>query len=213
MTNKYAMQIMAVEADKLPPQINDVTGCHLLEPVEVEKALNQAGVWWGIRGVLETDKRFRQIIPYIVVRKGDKIATYVRGSSGGEERLHGKMAVGIGGHIDMLDNWCGIDYQTDPYMTVVRAANREFTEEVTLRGWTDQQFKLKGFIVDNSDDVGQVHIGVLVELTVPETCEIASNEPDLADIQFYTREELLAQADRLERWTALYLGSLPTENA
>ena len=50
----------------------------------------------------ENDRRYRQIIPYVVLRYGDDLFSYVR-ISGSEARLEGKVSVGIGGHVSRAD--------------------------------------------------------------------------------------------------------------
>ena len=65
--------------------------------------LDAAGVWFGPKPVLEQDESFRQIIPYVVLRCGGNYLTYTRGATGGESRLHAKISMGFGGHVDLPD--------------------------------------------------------------------------------------------------------------
>ena len=56
------------------------------------------------RGAMETDPRYKQLIPYVLMQWTDDdgkvhLFTYTRGGGGGESRLHAKRSVGIGGHI------------------------------------------------------------------------------------------------------------------
>src|SRR3546814_4002415 len=53
-------------------------------------------IWVGPRQMLETSPDFIQPIPYIVVKNGDNLLSYLRTPKGGEERLHSKIAVGFG---------------------------------------------------------------------------------------------------------------------
>src|ERR1700722_10789281 len=51
------------------------------------------------RSEAELDKRYKQLIPYVLLVCGDKILRYRRGKDGQETRLHGLCSVGAGGHI------------------------------------------------------------------------------------------------------------------
>src|SRR6185436_4643473 len=52
----------------------------------------------------EQDKRYKQLIPYVLVICNNKVLRYRRGKGGQETRLHGLYSVGIGGHISDQDH-------------------------------------------------------------------------------------------------------------
>lgn len=172
-----------------------------------------AGPVLAKRGFLETNPAFRQVIPYVVLRKGDCFAAYTRGVAGGEERLHGKISIGVGGHIDIDDIYYTFaavgNSPVDVHWadTVRTAAERELNEEVSMARKPSLGLPL-GFIVDDSDEVGQVHLGILYIVDIPEEVKVVSNEPEITDIQWLTAPELLSQSDRLETWTRLVLEAL-----
>jgi predicted NUDIX family phosphoesterase len=56
------------------------------------------------RSDAEQDKRYKQLIPYVLVICHDRILRYRRGKGGQETRLHGLYSVGIGGHIAEEDS-------------------------------------------------------------------------------------------------------------
>src|SRR5882724_381896 len=56
------------------------------------------------RSDAEQDKRYKQLIPYVLLICQDKILRYRRGKGGQETRLHGLYSVGIGGHISDEDS-------------------------------------------------------------------------------------------------------------
>src|SRR4051794_11979522 len=74
---------------------------------------------------VETDPSFKQLIPYIVLKYGDAVFHYRRGSSGTEKRLQSLRSIGIGGHISEADAAGGSDLYATGMM-------RELTEEVKL---------------------------------------------------------------------------------
>ena len=51
----------------------------------------------------ETDRSLKQIIPYLVLRDGDRIFLMKRTSAGGDARLHDLYSVGVGGHLNPGD--------------------------------------------------------------------------------------------------------------
>ena len=105
---------------------------------------------------------------------------------------------GIGGHISKEDSADG----SDPYRTGMR---RELDEEVTLR--SNYHETREGLIYDPSNEVGQVHLGV-VHRFVLEQPLVSSNEADLAEGGFISVEELFDDFDRLETWSQLALQAL-----
>src|SRR3546814_14935796 len=75
---------------------------------------------------------FIQPIPYIVVKNGDNLLSYLRTPKGGEERLHSKIAVGFGGHVDLKDATLNDDLMIDLRATMATAALREMSEELGI---------------------------------------------------------------------------------
>lgn len=49
------------------------------------------------RGDAEEDPRFKQPIPYVVIKREDEVFLYERLAGGGESRLHNKLAFQIDG--------------------------------------------------------------------------------------------------------------------
>ena len=56
------------------------------------------------RSLAEKDPSFKQLIPYVIMACDGKYLTYVRGKRAGETRLVGNRSIGIGGHINPVDN-------------------------------------------------------------------------------------------------------------
>src|SRR6266542_6473300 len=55
------------------------------------------------RSQAEENPRFKQIIPYVLIKRGESLLHYVRGKGSGEKRLVAKGSIGIGGHINPID--------------------------------------------------------------------------------------------------------------
>src|ERR1700694_434300 len=56
------------------------------------------------RSEAENDRRYKQLIPYVLLMANNKVLRYRRGKGGQETRLHGLYSVGIGGHISDEDH-------------------------------------------------------------------------------------------------------------
>src|SRR6266436_3070164 len=79
------------------------------------------------RSEAELDKRYKQLIPYVLIICNGKILRYQRGRGGQETRLHGLYSVGIGGHISDEDH--GLFSSRAGYQDGMR---REIMEEVAV---------------------------------------------------------------------------------
>src|SRR5579859_1941293 len=112
------------------------------------------------RSEAEMDKRYKQLIPYVLVICAGKILRYRRGKGGQETRLHGLFSVGIGGHISEEDS--GLFSQAAGYQEGMR---RELMEEVAIE---EMKETVVGLINDDSTEVGYVHFGVVHILQVSD---------------------------------------------
>jgi len=161
------------------------------------------------RSLAEQDPAHKQIIPYVLVRRGGRFLHYVRGKSSGEKRLVSLGSLGIGGHINHRDEdlfGSGLDFYE-------AAVQRELHEELLIDGPVTT--RVIGLINDDSTPVGQVHFGV-VHLCDLADEQVSRGEPCITDLRFLTLEELAARRDAMETWSQLCLpivntmGSGPT---
>ena len=171
--------------------------------------LYRAGLWIGPRAQLEQMPAFRQVIPYVILKVGDRLVRYTRTEAGNEQRLHGRVSIGLGGHIDLADmsiDQDGIDLPN----TLQAAAQREVDEELT--GIDSRRRQWQGLLVDNDSDVGKVHIGV-VACWYLRTPPHGSQEDAIGEIGLATLDQLhqLPQ-DRLETWSQLVVEWLRTQS-
>ncbi len=155
------------------------------------------------RAAMEQDPSFKQLIPYVILQWVDSLGenhvfAYTRGGGGGEKRLHAKRSIGIGGHISREDGVEG----SAAYST---GMHREIDEEIRLD--SAYQETREGLIYDDSNEVGQVHLGV-VHRFVLDAPEVTSNETDLAEGGFVNVKVLKAERERLETWSQLALDAL-----
>lgn len=134
---------------------------------------------------VEHDPLRKQPIPYVVICNPTtkKFFVYERGrdtSVYSEERLHGKIANGIGGHIRPTD---GVEGQ-NPLMG---GYSRELSEEVIINGNITRREHV-GYINHDGDDVSRVHIGLLHIIEV-DTDDVCAKDPELREGRMMTLEE------------------------
>ena len=162
----------------------------------------------GVARYMDRDKaeespQYKQIIAYAIFRHAGRILAYARTPKGGETRLHNKMSMGIGGHINPVDGL------TDSISTYLAGMEREIREEITFSGAASQ--RLYAVINDDTNEVGQVHLGI-VHLFELDNEEVSPNEKALAELGFHTLEELAGPLyERLETWSAICVDALKTE--
>lgn len=151
------------------------------------------------RSRAEHDPAYKQLIPYQLFQFRERFFVYQRGGGVGEQRLSGRFSVGIGGHINTGDAENGLllpaAYQ--------QALRRERIEELTGAGEVATAFL--GWINDDSDPVGQVHLGAVHIDTVmtPDGLCIREKSEDLHAHGWWSAEEIMAQGDRFEKWSLL----------
>lgn len=161
----------------------------------IGRLLDPANHFFMDRATAEEDPSHKQLIPYCIFRCGDRILHYTRGKSGGESRLHAKISVGVGGHVNPIDTGDG---RTGPD-AYHAAVTREIEEELDLP--ENHKHRIIALLNDESNAVGQVHLGIvhLIELT---SDAVASREDALLDLGFTALSELNGPwFDRLETWS------------
>lgn len=196
--------IIAIRAASIEGWAGLGFGIRPLDEIGETAIFDNGEVWVGPRPVLEMDENFVQPIPYIAVKNEDKLLAYVRTTKGGEERLHSKIAVGFGGHVDVEDVVTSDDGVIDLRETLVRAALRELSEELGIEVSVDMLAKYPDLlkythvIHSQATPVDTVHIGfvVTIDLTVLPSDEFNFEEAIGSAKQMTALE--LRNADRLE---------------
>ncbi|MEM6469357.1 MAG: phosphoesterase [Planctomycetota bacterium] len=155
------------------------------------------------RSKMETDPSFKQLIPYVLLEWTDdrgevNLFSYVRGGGGGESRLHAQRSIGVGGHISRED-------AADGRNAYRAGMKRELDEEIRL-GSKYRDFCV-GLIYDPSNEVGQVHLGVVHRFEL-ESPDVQSNEAELAEGGFLSVTALRQRREELETWSQLALDAL-----
>jgi predicted NUDIX family phosphoesterase len=153
------------------------------------------------RPAAEIDPTHKQLIPYTIFHHQGKYLVYTRGGSSGEKRLVAKKSIGIGGHINPIDQ-----HQDGLGKSMYfNAVEREMAEELVMSGTHTQS--VIGLINDDATEVGAVHLGV-VHLFELSSDEVSSNEDAIQDLQFFSLAELVAQREDLETWSRICVDHL-----
>lgn len=145
------------------------------------------------RSDAEKDKRYKQLIPYVLVICNNKILRYRRGRGGQETRLHGLYSVGIGGHISEEDNQL-FSKSIGGYEEGMR---RELKEEVDI---DEVKETLVAVINDDSTEVGYVHFGVVHIMHVTNE-NVAGRRNGIVAPEFVPMVEAVKDPSVYESWS------------
>jgi predicted NUDIX family phosphoesterase len=154
------------------------------------------------RAYAERSPHLKQVIPYGVVEVDGRVLTVKRTKRGGDARLHDKYSIGIGGHLEPHD--LVKEHGRDPLPAGTR---RELEEELAVRGV--YEVRTVGWINDDSNPVGAVHVGVVQLVHVRGSVEI--REKEQLEGRLSSLEELGALLDQgadFETWSKLLVPRL-----
>ncbi|MBI5779359.1 MAG: hypothetical protein HZA49_07875 [Planctomycetes bacterium] len=149
----------------------------------------------------ENNPALKQIIPYLVItgREGE-IFLVQRLAGQTEKRLHNKYSIGIGGHINPVLDAQGNEVSSVPEI-IKSGLERELHEELQVK--TSYHYKLVGYLNDDSNSVGQVHLGLVHQVLVGDTDGVSVLEKDLMIGKFETIREIEKQLELLETWSQI----------
>jgi len=156
--------------------------------------LGEAAVFLD-RSAAEEDATHKQIIPYILVVHEGRFLLYKRTKKQGESRLHEKFSLGFGGHINDIDG----NKNTDTNL-ILAAMIRELNEELFLP--SVRQLRVAGFINDNTNAVGKVHLGVAFIVEAANE-RFAVNEPEMIEAKWCDAKAIEDIFPKLESWSQL----------
>jgi predicted NUDIX family phosphoesterase len=168
------------------------------EGIERHLAVIAEHAFFVPRAGVEDDPGLKQIIPYVVLRHGDRIFLVKRTRGGSEERLREKFSVGIGGHINPED----VGDAADPVEAGMR---RELEEEVHVpAGW---RVRPVGALNDDQEAVGSVHFGLVFVADLP-SAEVRVRETGKLVGAFATLEEIRGVYASLETWSQFIVDAI-----
>lgn len=139
------------------------------------------------RPTAEVSPQYKQIIPYVLIRRGPAWFLLQRTQKQTEARLHHKLSLGIGGHInpdtpDLIDG-----------------LQKELEEEVGIDG--DYELSFVGILNDDTTDVGSVHLGAVFVLDTESEVQVRETEKMAG--RWVDGAELPALREDMETWTQI----------
>lgn len=172
---------------------------------------------------MENREDFKQIIPCFMIRdcETNTILIYQRQSGHTEGRLAGKWTPVFGGHVDPNDEDKDLIARNEKSFYIPRlffnALKREMEEETGIKNIDDKSLEFEGFIYDDSDPVGRVHLGILFSYYTRIDNNLLQqivNKPEIANI-IQVNEESLEEFFNapnsnytLEGWAQIALSSI-----
>ncbi len=168
------------------------------------------------RPLAEKNPSYKQLIPYVIMSCDGKYLTYIRGRRAGETRLVGNRSMGIGGHINPIDNEMPplFDdeiplFDTDYRELYNNAVEREVAEEVSIEA--GHKDSIVALLNDDTTEVGSVHLGV-VHHWLLDSSAVTKREQMITKMEFMTPAELHSVRDSMETWSQFALDYLTTIN-
>ena len=148
------------------------------------------------RGDAEENPSFKQPIPYVVIKREDEIFVYERLEGGGEARLHNKLSLGFGGHMNFA---AGLDFADILKLNT----DRELNEELLIAESDKEKMITLGLINDDGNSVSEVHIGILSALELKAGARVEVKDKDQIAGRWMKAADLKEKSgyDRLEPWS------------
>lgn len=150
------------------------------------------------RNILENDPSHKQIIPYAVICCGDEVYLFHRTKKQTESRLHNLYSLGVGGHMNPFGDKLDLAYMH-------HELEREMTEEVLMHDECRvERIEPVGFINDDTNEVGKVHLGVLYNIILNNK-SLEVNEKDKMTGMWIKKDDLHKYYPQMESWTKIYV--------
>lgn len=166
----------------------------------VREMLESSSLAYREREEIEEDESIKQLIPYVVFKRGTEVFRYHRTQKCGEDRLRGKCSLGVGGHIEEFDGEPGVE----AYCT---ALNRETKEEVgfTFPPEIDPMSTIAGVLYDPTEAVGRVHVGIVHVVQLGSRGALKIQDEAMDEGRFIHRVYAKQRVSEFEIWSQLVL--------
>ena len=139
----------------------------------------------------EYDNTVKQIIPYVLIRRGERFYLLRRLRKQTEARLHDKLSLGVGGHINPEE-----EESPDPLQAGLL---RELEEEVAVE--QIQSLRCVGLINENTGGVSDYHAALVYLLETEGEVEVRETEKMAG--RWVRQEELRGCYSSLETWSQI----------
>ncbi|GEM47575.1 NUDIX hydrolase [Deinococcus cellulosilyticus] len=183
---EYVYAVPTALLPKPSPQLQPVTP-------ELYEILSTRGTFLP-RPEAEQDETHRQVIPYVITEHAGEYLVMHRTKAGGDQRLHLKYTLGVGGHINPIDE------ADDP---IQAGLEREIEEEIEAQ---ITSMKLLGLILMDDTPVSRVHVGLLY-LAQSKNAPLV-RETEKLQGEMRPRHQIRDLYDALESWSQLAFDAL-----
>jgi predicted NUDIX family phosphoesterase len=184
-------QVLVIDRELVPDQ----AGWYGLRTAGMDTFLAdvQRHARFAPRAEMEQDPAWKQLIPYLVLRDGNRYFLMRRTKAGADARLHDRWSIGVGGHLNPGD------------VGLTGGLRREWHEE--LDAAFEPAFEPVALLNDDTTDVGAVHLGIVV-LADAAGRPVRVRETDKLTGGFAPPAEVAAVRDDLETWSRLVFDAL-----
>lgn len=174
------------------------------------------------RDTVETNEKYIQIISYVLLRSGNELFVYKRGTSGSENRLHEQYSIGVGGHVNTQDArtlavryaphiLAGTHHPTGPEDILFTACIREVHEETTAMEHVSndgKSIRYLGAFYAPETPVSARHVAAVWCIDCDKTL-LQPKESCLEDAQWVPIGDLMSQSwkEKLESWSTVALSN------
>ena len=149
-----------------------------------------------IRDEIEEDINYRQIIPYCLLKYGGRYVLFERLKKQSEVRLHSKLSLGAGGHINNQDD------ANEPSKIIENCIKRELDEEILVNYDMTKDITYVGVINDALSEVSMSHLGLLFEINLRDD-NFQVREKNKMVAQWVTAEDIKSKYELLENWSKI----------
>jgi len=146
----------------------------------------------------ETNYDLKQLVCYGFICDKDQIYMVKRLNKQSEERLHNLYSIGIGGHANPMNQ----PIKNALYLNMARELNEEMNVD-----FEDVSIDLFGYLNDNSNPVGKVHLGIVYRITVNNP-NISIKETDKMEGSFISACDLHKYYPNMETWSQILCQNL-----
>ncbi len=188
-------QVMVVETARLVPLFGGRAFDLIRDDADAILEVIKAQHFFVPRADAEVQPKWRQVIPYVVVMHGDDVFTLRRLRKQTEARLHDKVSIGIGGHIN-------------PGHDLLAGLQKELDEEVAVEDPYALEFA--GILNDESTEVSRVHLGAVYVLRA-SSANVHVRETEKMTGSFVPRRELAGMRGAMETWSQIVYDALLKE--
>lgn len=143
------------------------------------------------RSQAEYDSTVRQIIPYVILRRQGNYFLLRRLKKQTEQRLHQKLSLGVGGHINPTE-----EASADP---ILAGLHRELAEEVDVP--SVRSLTCVGLINETTGGVSDYHTGLVYLLETDGAVTVRETEKMTGS--WVTPQALAEVYEDLETWSQL----------